>query len=81
MTQSAQQAQSKERSTYIVKTWRQSKALILLITAMTSWQHADFRRPVADYFFMDSYILKLSMDITDQESMDIIGSEYQRNYL
>ena len=30
---------------------------------------------------MHSYILKLSTDITEQESMDITCSEYQQNYV
>ena len=30
---------------------------------------------------MNSYILKLRTDITEQESMDITCSEYQQNYV
>ena len=32
-------------------------------------------------YIMHSYILKLSTDITEQESMDITCSEYQQNYV
>ena len=46
VTESAQHAQSKDHNTYIVKSWRQSNAPILLITTMPLWPHARYGRPV-----------------------------------
>ena len=43
MTLSAQQAQSKEDNTYIVKSWRQSNAPIL-ITIMALWRRVGYGR-------------------------------------
>ena len=41
--------QSKDHNTYIVKTWRQPNASILLMTAMALWQHGGCGQPVAEF--------------------------------
>ena len=51
-TQSAQQAQGKEHNTYIVTSWRQSNAPILLITTMALLRYAGYGRPCGDMLAM-----------------------------
>ena len=47
-TQSAQHAPSKEHNAYIVTSWRQSNAPIVLITTMALWRNALYGRLVKE---------------------------------